>query len=254
MIQKTALITILFTWILLGSLLSAQKVTQIKFKGLAHLSPSVAKEISGIRVGEEMDNEKIDDSIKNFFAQGYFKDVWVDKQGGVLIYNFEEKVAIANIDIKGFGSGDDGKKLLEGIGLKKGDLYDERRIKKAKRALISKLESQGYYDTVIEVSTKPIGDTSVSIVFDVNKGEKIVIKKMNFVGASAIDKSDLERELANKEEDWLGFMPWRNNGEAAVDQLEYDAYRVKDVFMQNGYLDAYVSPRCVLILVPTMQR
>ena len=242
MIQKTALITILFTWILLGSLLSAQKVTQIKFKGLAHLSPSVAKEISGIRVGEEMDNEKIDDSIKNFFAQGYFKDVWVDKQGGVLIYNFEEKVAIANIDIKGFGSGDDGKKLLEGIGLKKGDLYDERRIKKAKRALISKLESQGYYDTVIEVSTKPIGDTSVSIVFDVNKGEKIVIKKMNFVGASAIDKSDLERELANKEEDWLGFMPWRNNGEAAVDQLEYDAYRVKDVFMQNGYLDAYVSP------------
>ncbi|HIQ47368.1 MAG TPA: outer membrane protein assembly factor BamA [Sulfurovum sp.] len=242
MIQKTALITILFTWILLGSLLSAQKVTQIKFKGLAHLSPSVAKEISGIRVGEEMDNEKIDDSIKNFFAQGYFKDVWVDRQGGVLIYNFEEKVAIANIDIKGFGSGDDGKKLLEGIGLKKGDLYDERRIKKAKRALISKLESQGYYDTVIEVSTKPVGDTSVSIVFDVNKGEKIVIKKMNFVGASAIDKSDLERELANKEEDWLGFMPWRNNGEAAVDQLEYDAYRVKDVFMQNGYLDAYVSP------------
>ena len=241
MIQKTALTTILFTWILLGSLLSAQKITQIKFKGLAHLSPSVAKEIAGIRVGEQMDNEKIDDSIKNFFAQGYFKDVWVDRQGGVLIYNFDEKVAIANIDIQGFGSGDEGKKLLEGIGLKKGDLYDERRIKKAKRALITKLESQGYYDTVIEVSKTPVGDTSVSIVFDVNKGEKIIIKKMNFVGASAMDKSDLERELANKEEDWLGFMPWRNDGEAAVDQLEYDAYRVKDVFMQNGYLDAYVS-------------
>ena len=241
MIQKTALFTILFLWIFLGSLLSAQKVTQIKFIGLAHLSPTVAKEIADIRVGEEMDNEKINDSIKNFFSQGYFKDVWVDRQGGVLIYHFDEKLAIANIDIKGYGSGDDGKKLLEGIGLKKGDLYDKRRIKKAKRALITKLESQGYYDTVIEVSKSPVGESSVSIVFDVNKGEKIIIKKMNFVGASNIEQGDLERELANKEADVFGWMPWRNNGEAAVDQLEYDAYRVKDVFVQNGYLDAYVS-------------
>jgi len=241
MIKKTALFTIFFSWMMISSLLSAQKVTQIKFVGLAHLSPTVAKEIAGIRVGEEMNSEKINDSIKSFFSQGYFKDVWVDRQGGVLIYHFEEKVAIANIDIKGYGSGDDGKKLLEGIGLKKGDLYDERRIKKAKKALIAKVESQGYYDTVVEVSKTAIGESSVSLVFDVNKGEKIIIKKMNFVGASEIDHSDLKRELANKEEDIFGWMPWRNNGEASVDQLEYDAYRVKDVFMQNGYLDAYVS-------------
>jgi len=36
-------------------------------------------------------------------------------------------------------------------------------------------------------------------------------------------------------------MPWRNNGEAAVDQLEYDAFRVKNKYMENGYLDAEVS-------------
>ena len=132
MIKKIALFKILFSWMLIGSLLLAQKVTQIKFEGLAHLSPTVAKEIAGIRVGDELNAEKVNDSIKNFFSQGYFKDVWVDQQGGVLIYHFEEKLAIANVDIKGYGSGDEGKKLLEGIGLKKGDLYDTRRVKKAK--------------------------------------------------------------------------------------------------------------------------
>jgi len=241
MIKKIALSQILFIWMLIGSLLLAQKVTQIKFEGLAHLSPTVAKEVSGIRVGEEITTEKINDSIKNFFSQGYFKDVWVDQQGGVLIYHFEEKLAIAHVDIKGYGSGDDGKKLLEGIGLKKGDLYDERRVKKAKRTLIAKLESQGFYDTVVEVSKTPVGDSSVSLVFDVNKGEKVIIEKTNFVGASEVDKSDLETELANKQKDWLGWMPWRNNGEASPDQLEYDAYRVKDAYMTRGYLDAEVS-------------
>lgn len=241
MINKIVLFKILFSWMLIGALLMAQKVTQIKFEGLAHLSPTVAKEIAGIRVGEQINAEMINDSIKNFFSQGYFKDVWVDQQGGILIYHFEEKLAIANVDIKGYGSGDEGKKLLEGIGLKKGDLYDKRRVKKAKRTLISKLESQGYYDTVVEVTTTPVGESSVALVFDVNKGEKIIIEKMNFTGAKEVDKSDLEKELANKQKDWLGWLPWRNNGEASVDQLEYDAYRVKDAYMTRGYLDADVS-------------
>jgi len=241
MIKKISLFKILFSWMLIGSLLLAQKVTQIKFEGLAHLSPTVAKEIAGIRVGEQITAEKINDSIKNFYSQGYFKDVWVDQQGGVLIYHFEEKLAIANVDIKGYGSGDEGKKLLEGIGVKKGDLYDERRVKKAKRTLIAKLESQGYYDTVVEISKTPVGETSISLVFDVNKGEKIIVEKTNFVGASKVDKSDLESELANKEKDWLGWIPWMNDGESSPDQLEYDSYRVKDAYMTRGFLDADVS-------------
>ncbi len=241
MVKKTLFSKIVFSWMLLGSFLLAQKVTQIKFEGLAHLSPTTAKEVAGIGVGDEITAENINESIKNFFSQGYFQDVWVDQKGGTLIYHFKEKLAIANVDIKGYGSGDDGEKLLAGIGIKKGDLYDNRRVKKATRTLISKLESQGYYDTVVDVTTKPVGQSSIAIVFDVNKGEKITIKKMNFVGAKELDKSDIQAELANKEEDTLGWMPWRNNGEAAVDQLEYDAHRVKNTYMEHGYLDAKVS-------------
>ena len=236
MIKKIALV-----WILIGSFLLAQKVTHIKFEGLAHLSPTTAKEVAGVHIGDEINAGMINESIKNFFSQGYFKDVWVDQKGGTLIYHFKEKLAIANVDIKGYGSGDDGEKLLAGIGVKKGDLYDNRRIKKATKTLIAKLESQGYYDTVVDVSTKKVGESSIAITFDVNKGEKIIIKKMNFVGAKELDKSDIQTDLANKEKDTLGWMPWRNNGEAAVDQLEYDAHRVKNVYMEHGYLDAKVT-------------
>jgi outer membrane protein insertion porin family len=234
MIKKIAL-----SWMLIGSLLLAQKVTQIKFEGLAHLSKSVALEIADIRVGDQMDSMKINESIKNFYEQGYFKDVWVDQQGGVLIYHFEEKVSIANIEVKGYG--DDGNKLLETIGLKKGDLYDEARIKKAKKMMIAGLESQGSYDSVVEVTTTPVGKGAVSVVFDVNKGEKIKIKKLNFIGASELSQSDLEADLVNQEEDLFGWIPIFNNGEVKVDQLEYDAYRLKETYMKNGYLDAYVS-------------
>ena len=232
---------IVLAWMLVSSLMFAQKITQIKFEGLAHLSSSMAIKIAGIHVGEEMDAGKINTSIKNFFAQGYFSDVWVDRQGGILIYHFKEKMAIANITIKGYGTGDDGEKLLANMGLKKGDLYDKRRANKAKKTLISQLEGQGYYDTVVELTTRFVGESGVSLNFEVNKGEKIKIKNINFVGSKKVDTGDLEFELANKEEDFLGWLPFLNDGVARIDQLEYDSFRVKDVYMQKGYLDASIS-------------
>jgi outer membrane protein insertion porin family len=63
-------------------------------------------------------------------------------------------VAIANLQVKGFGSGDEGEELLKGIGIKKGDLYDDARIQHAKKTLMSKLESKGNYDSVVEVTCR----------------------------------------------------------------------------------------------------
>ena len=232
---------ITLSWIFLGSLLLAQPITKIQFDGLAHLSSSTAMEIANIHIGENVDAIKINQSIRNFFAQGYFEDVWVDREGSTLIYHFKEKKAIANVSIKGYGSGDDGEKLLDNIGLKKGDLYDHRRISRAKKSLISKLEAEGFYDTVAEVSTNKVSDNSVAVSFDVNKGEKIKIKKMHFIGAKKLSQSTIEFELANKEEEFLGWMPFMNNGVAKIDQLEYDALRVKEVYMKHGFLDVKVA-------------
>ncbi len=234
MIKKIAL-----SCTLMGSVLLAQQVTQIKFQGLAHLSKSHALEISDIRIGDDMNSAKINQSIKNFFEQGYFEDVWVDKNGGTLVYHFKEKPSIANIQVKGYG--DDGDKLLQTLNLKKGDLYDEALVNNAKKHMIAQLESQGSYDTVVEVKTAAVGEGAVSVVFNVNKGEKIKIKKLNFIGASKLDKSTLEEGIVNQEEDVMGWLPMLSNGEVKVDQLEYDAYRVKETYMKNGYLDAYVS-------------
>ena len=223
-----------------GTLLAAQQVKQIKFDGLLHLSPSVAKEVAGIREGDKVDAEQIDESVKNLYSQGYFKDVWVEKKNnGLIVYHFDEKPAISKVKIKGYGTGDDGEKLLEGIGLKKGDLYDERRIKQAKETLISKVESEGYYDTIVEVTKEKVHD-SYAITFDVNKGEKIKIKKNNFIGAKKLNKSEIEKDIVNKEPDFLSWIPFFGS-DAKVDQLPYDSMRAKEAYMKEGYIDAKVS-------------
>jgi len=225
----------------LSSLLLAQNITSIQYNGLLHLSKEVATEISGINVGDTFDINKIDESLKNFYSQGYFSDIIVSRTAdGGLLYEFKEKSVISKLDMNGYSSADEQEALFQEIGLKKGDLYDATKIQTAKKNLIKKIEAEGYYDTVVEVNVEP-KEESISLTFDVNKGEKIYIEKIDFAGAKSIDTDDLEAALANQEEDIMGWLPGLHNGVAHMDQLSYDGYRAKDVYMQHGYLDATVS-------------
>lgn len=225
----------------LSSILLAQNITSIQYNGLLHLSDEVATEISGIHVGDAFDINKIDESIKNFYRQGYFSDITVSNtpEGG-LLYIFKEKSVISKLEMNGYSSSDEQEELFTQIGLRKGDLYDVTKVQTAKKNLVKKIEAEGYYDTVVEVNVEP-KEESIALTFDVNKGEKIYIKNISFSGSDKIDTGDLEGALANQEEDFMGWLPGLHNGVAHMDQLAYDGFRAKDVYMQNGYLDATVS-------------
>ena len=225
----------------LSSILLSQNITSIKYNGLLHLSDEVATEISKINVGDPFDINKVDMSIKEFYRQGYFSDIVVSvTNDGGLIYDFKEKSAISKLEMNGYSSDDEQEQEFISIGLRKGDLYDARKVESAKKKLIKKIEAEGYYDTVVEVDVEP-KENSIALVFNVNKGEKIYIENIEFAGAKNVDTEDLEAALANKEEDFMGWLPGLNDGVARLDDLPLDGKRVQDVYMQHGYVDATVS-------------
>lgn len=237
MLKKTSLV-----WISFGAFLFAQNITKIEYEGLHSLSPNTINEISGIKVGENLSKNSLDTGVKNIMSQGYFKDVTVEtKNGGVVVFHFVEKPAIANVEINGYGSEDTNKQLIEAMGLKRGELLDDAKMQKAKSVFQAKLASEGVYDATVDIQTKAVGEDGVSLIFDVKKGEKITIKEIVFTGNSALSDSDLESAMANKEEGWLGWVPFLDRGTAYLGELEKDAFRIKDAYAKEGYIDARVS-------------
>ena len=189
--------------LLMAVFAEAQQIKAIKFDGLIHLSPDIAEEITGIHPGEPIDIEKVDEAIKKLFAQGYFKDIRVTEARGVLTFHFKEKPVISQISFTGYGENKK-EELLSQLGLKKGDIYDEGRIEKAEMKLRGMIEAEGYFDTVVETETTPLENGSVKVEFVINKGENIIIEKLDLCGAKHFDKSDLESVMANRERDFMG--------------------------------------------------
>ena len=219
---------------------NAQQIKELRFEGLLHLSNDIAQEITGIHPGEPIDIEKVDEAIRRLFAQGYFKDIWVTEEHGILTFHFKEKPVISQILFSGYGE-NKRDELLSAIGLHKGDIYDEAKIEKAEALIRGTIEAEGFFDTVVETEVTPLETGSVKVEFKINKGENIIIKKLNLCGAEHLEKEDIESVMANRERDFMGWMWGFNDGKVKIDQLKYEAPRIRDLYMRHGYLDAKVE-------------
>ena len=226
----------------LAASLQAQQITSIEYINLTKISSSIANETLDLRVGQELNIEKINKAIKEFYKFNYFDDISVSNNNGKIQFLFKEKPSIANVDINGYKSRDsDIESLKKQIGISRGNMYSSKKVKEAKDALLRELERDGYINSVVEVDIENINDGAVSVTFNVNKGDEIIIKKVNYFGAKNLENSDFEKTTANKKEEFASWFLTQNDGELKADQLEYDGKRIKELYFENGYLDAKVE-------------
>ena len=229
--------------LLLGAVLAnAEQITSINFKGLVHLSPETAKEIMGLKVGDELNVDSTDRAIAKLFRQGYFDDIYIENRGGDVTVTVKEKPSIARIDIKGVVTND--KTAIDGlINIKQGNMYDELAIERAKERIRQYYESKGYFDTIVDVTKEPVAgnESSLFVTMNINRGENIIIENVNLVGAKLFDYDDVEPVVANKEREFMGWMWGRNDGKVKLFELPNDPARIQDKYYQKGYLDATVS-------------
>ncbi|MDR2635889.1 MAG: outer membrane protein assembly factor BamA [Campylobacteraceae bacterium] len=224
----------------LGNMLCAKQINDIKFEGLLYLSPETALEMTGLKVGQQIDIDTVDNAVKTLFRQQYFEDIWIEEEDGVLTIHLREKPIIAKVDIEGIGDSD--KESVNSFSnVKKGEIYDFSKIEFAKEQIKKFYELKGFFDTVVDVETNRFNEQSIEVKFKINRGENIIIKSVDVHGADKLDYSDFEPSIANKEREFMGWMWGRNDGKVNLFELEQDASKIRDIYYKYGYLDANVS-------------
>ncbi|MCK9473324.1 outer membrane protein assembly factor BamA [Sulfurimonas sp.] len=219
----------------------AYTINSIKYKGMVNMSETVALRMLKFEVGDAVDDKMLDASIKTYYKQGYFDDIWITlEEDGVLTFHFKEKPLISKIELKGWKEND--SEIKESIiQIKVGALYDEKKIEAAKKRIIEAISQEGKIDSVVEVQKELLDNGSYKIVFLVNEGAEIVIKELKYSGVLGLSSSKFDEIIANKEREFMGWFWGRNDGKMKVNDLAYDPLRIRDVYMQHGYLDVDVK-------------
>ncbi len=105
-------------------------------------------------------------TLIKFYSYGYFDDIVIDNDNGNIKIIFKEKPSIANVDIKGYKTrSEDTDAIKKVLKLNKGSMYSEKRVKEAKEQLLGMLSSEGFINSVVEVETEKLNDSSIKLTF-----------------------------------------------------------------------------------------
>ena len=222
-------------------------VKDIRVEGLQRTEPGTVFSYLPVKVGEQVDAEKAKQAVRALFATGFFKDVRLEADNGVLVVMVQERPSIAQIDFSGMREfePDAIRKALRELGMAEGRIFDRSQLESAEQEIKRQYLSKGLYAAEVQVTVTPLERNRVGVNIAVTEGEVAKIRGINIVGASAYREKDLVDEFNLRTPGWL---TWYTKADRySREKLATDLEGLRNFYQNRGYLDFNVESTQVSI-------
>ncbi len=222
-------------------------VTDIRIDGIQRTEAGTVFSYLPIKVGDTMTDEKAAQAIKALFATGFFKDVRIEIDGGVVIVAVEERPAIAQIDFVGLKEFDKDQ-LIKGLkesGFAVSRSFDRSMLERAELELKRQYLTRGRYGVSITTTVTPLERNRVSINFTFDEGDAAKIRQINIVGAQAFKEKDLQAVFQLQTPNWISW--YTKNDQYSKQKLSADLESLRSYYLNRGYLEFNVESTQVSI-------
>jgi outer membrane protein insertion porin family len=216
-------------------------VKEIQVEGLQRTEAGSVFSYLPVRVGERFDDAKSITAIKALYATGFFKDVQIEAQDGVLIVLLDERPSIATVDFTGTKEFEKDAliKALKDIGVGQTRIFDKATVDRAEQELKRQYLSRGLYGMQITTTITPIDRNRVNVMFAVEEGEIAKIAQITIVGNKAFPDSVLREMMALNTATWFSW--YTKADQYSKQKLSGDIESIKSFYQNRGYLEMQVD-------------
>jgi outer membrane protein insertion porin family len=222
-------------------------VKDIRVEGVQRTEAGTVFSYLPIKVGERVDDEKAAQAVKALFATGFFRDVRLENQDGVLVVVVQERPTISRIDFVGNKEFDTDtlKKAMKDIGLAEARIFDRAALDRAEQELKRQYITRGRYAAKVTTTVTPQERNRVAVNFTVEEGEAAKIARINIVGAQDFSEKEL---LGLMQLTTPGWMTWyTKNDQYSKQKLQADLEALRSFYQDRGYLEFAVESTQVSI-------
>lgn len=211
-------------------------IKDIRVEGIQRTEAGTVFSYMPVKVGDKMDDEQAAATIHALFATGFFKDVRLEVEQGVLVVLVRERPAVASIEVNGVKtfSKDQLRNNLKYVGLSKGRIFDRSALEKAENQLKHEYVARGKYGVSVKTTVTPLDRNRVAIVFDVNENETAKITEINIIGTHAYDEDELKDMMKLTTPGWLSWIT--KDDQYSKQKLEGDMEALRSFYLDAGYL------------------
>ena len=215
----------------------AATVSRVVIRGNQRVEDETILSYMQLGVGDTIDDELVDESIKSLFQTGLFRDVGVVRQGTSLIVTVSENPLINVVNIEGNREIDD-ETLLKEVEARERIIFTKARAASDTRRILGVYQKQGFYNVTVTPKLIRLPENRINLVFEVNEGGKTHIEQINFSGNDNFSDGDLRDVIATKEHSKLFF--FLRNTTFDADRLAYDKELLRRYYLKNGFADVQI--------------
>ncbi|MBI3323880.1 MAG: outer membrane protein assembly factor BamA [Candidatus Omnitrophica bacterium] len=219
------------------------RVLAVEVQGTRSVASETALAQVQTRSGMSYMDNVVSEDIRRLYALGYFTDVRVETQplqdGIKVIFVVKEKPTIASVEIVG------AKRLRKErvrdlLGLKKGELYDPRKVKEGLDRVKAEYRRKGYFQAGIETSASVNDAANAATVYAaIDEGPRMRIKRILIEGNLAFSDRKIRQVMKTKRKGWF------SSGIYDEQVLEEDLERIRGFYRKHGYQDVDLTKEVV---------
>ncbi|OGS80334.1 MAG: outer membrane protein assembly factor BamA [Gallionellales bacterium GWA2_55_18] len=222
-------------------------VEDIRVEGIQRTEAGTVFSYLPVKIGDVMNDQQAAAAIRALYATGFFKDVSLEVEQGVLIVLVRERPSIASIEINGVKdfSKDQLKDNMKYVGLAEARIFDKGVMDKATQELKRQYVARGKYGVSVTATVTELERNRVGILFNVIEGEVSKIKQINLVGNQAYKEGELLDMMKLSTPDWMSW--FSNSDQYSKQKLSADMEAMRSFYMDNGYLEFSIDSTQVSI-------
>ena len=223
------------------------QVDDIRIEGLQRVSAGTVFAALPISVGDLVDDSLVRDATRSLFRTGYFADVIMARENGVLVIGLAERPAVTEINLEG-NKAIETDQLLDALrdnGLAEGQIFRQVILEGMVQELQRQYVSQGRYGALVKTEVKQLPRNRVAINIDIDEGDVAKIRHINIVGNNDFSEEVLLDEFEQNTTGWLSWIS--SNDKYAREKLSGDLETLETWYLDRGYLKFAVQSTQVSI-------
>jgi len=221
-------------------------IDSISVTGLQNFSDKTVISYSGLRKGKEirLPGEETSGILNKLWNLDLFSDInfFVTKVDGDKIsieIAIEELPTLSEYKINGIKKSKT-QNIIEETDIKKGKKLSESFLTNTKNYIKNKYKKDGFLDTKVNINTikDSIENNTYKMVVNIDKGPRIKIKNISFIGNEIYSQNKLKRKLKNtKQKKSIRF--WKKS-KYIIKDFKEDKDNIVDFYKEKGYRDARI--------------
>jgi outer membrane protein insertion porin family len=218
------------------------QIDSIQVRGNKRIESAAVLAIIESKKGDGLDPDQLNKDLRAVYKLGFFTDVSIETEEGakgrIVVFNVHEKPSIAQIVFEGNEEEKD-KQLKEEVGINEYSILNRGEITQSINRLREYYHKKGYYNVEIKERIEELPQNEVSLIYEIEEGEKIYIKEIKFVGNTKFDDDDLKDIMENSEKGFLSLVT--KSGLLDKKKLEFDVQKITSFYHNQGYMKAKVG-------------